>query len=48
MLRFRVGDTKYWRIVREIRIRSVKVRSKEKKRLRKKEANIKRKYGDCE
>ena len=48
VMRSRVGDTKYWRIVEEIRRRSVKVRSKEKKRLRRKEENIKRRFNDCD
>ena len=48
VLRSRVGDSKYWRIVREIRRRTVKVRSKENKRLRRKEDNIKRRFLNCE
>ena len=48
VLRSRVGDSKYWRIVRDIRIRSVKVRSKENRRLRRKEANIKKRFLNCE
>ena len=47
-MRSRVGDTKYWRIVEEIRRRAVKIRSKERKRLRRKEENIRRRETDCE